>query len=272
MAKLAEVVSLFRERTGIAEDVEITAEANPEDLTPQYCCGLFEFGVTRLSVGVQSLDDAVLATVGRKGAETTVAGLKSAFSAGFTNVNADLILGLPDEAPGGTFRALSKLLEEFPLSHASLYVLEEGAYPKTWKGRHADMDGVRAEYDRCRLLLLEKGFIHYEVSNFAKPGFESKHNWGYWNRNDVRGFGLSAASLWKGERLENATSFAGYYRGDLALKETLTEEDAKLEEALCGMRTISMPKSLVGDTSKLAEFRDLGWIEERDEKILLTSA
>lgn len=272
MEKLTEIVALFKERIGFAPDTEITVEANPEDLTPEYCRGLFELGVTRLSVGVQSLDDAVLATVGRKGGETTVAGLKSAFSAGFRNVNADLILGLPDEAPGGTFRALSRLLEEYPLSHASLYVLEEGAYPKGWKGRHADMDGVRAEYDRCRRLLLEKGFVHYEISNFAKPGFESKHNRGYWNRNDVRGFGLSAASLWKGERFENAPSFAGYYRGETVGRETLTPQDVRLEEALCGMRTFSMPKSLVGDVSKVAEFRDLGWIEERDEKILLTSA
>ena len=92
MAKLAKVIALFQDCLGFAEGVEITAEANPEDLTPEYCRELRGLGVTRLSVGVQSLDDTVLASVGRKDAKTTMAGLKSAFSAGFGNVNVDLIL------------------------------------------------------------------------------------------------------------------------------------------------------------------------------------
>ena len=188
VAKLAKVVSLFKDRLGLAEGVEITAEANPEDLTPEYCRELRELGVTRLSVGVQSLDDAVLASVGRKNAQTTMAGLKSAFSAGFENVNADLILGLPHEAPGGTLAALKTLHAEFGLAHTSLYLLEEGAYPKEWQGTHADFDDVAREYEACRAFLAEKGFSHYELSNFAKPGFESKHNLSYWNRADVRGF------------------------------------------------------------------------------------
>lgn len=78
-ARLAKVLALFADRLGLAEDAEITAESNPEDLTPEYCRELLEVGVTRLSVGVQSLDNAVLASVGRKDAQTTMAGLKSAF-------------------------------------------------------------------------------------------------------------------------------------------------------------------------------------------------
>lgn len=272
MAKLAKVVSLFKDRIGISPDAEITTEANPEDLTPEYCRGLLEMGVTRVSVGVQSLNDTVLASVGRKDAQTTMAGLKSAFSAGFANVNADLILGLPHEAPGGTLSALKTLHAEFPLTHTSLYVLEAGSYPKSWEGKYADMAEVRAEYAECREFLLDKGFAHYEISNFAKQGFESKHNRGYWSREDSRGFGLSAASLWKGERFENAASFAGYYRGETVGRETLTPEDVRLEEALCGMRTFSMRSELAEDRSKLAEFVREGWIEERDGKILLTSA
>ena len=185
---MARIVSLFADRIGISPEAEIATEANPEDLTPEYCRELRKTGVTRLSVGVQSLDDAVLATVGRKSAETTITGLKSAFEAGFSNVNADLILGLPGEVPGGTFSALRALHSAFPLTHSSLYVLEEDAYPKSWEGKYADTASVREEYETCRSFLLERGFAHYEVSNFAKPGFESKHNRGYWNRRDVRGF------------------------------------------------------------------------------------
>lgn len=273
VSRLSAVIKAFADRLGVARDCEITAEANPEDLTPEYCRELLAAGVTRLSVGVQSLDDAVLASVGRKDAEKALTGLKNAFVAGFANVNADLILGLPFEKAGGTLAALKRLYSEFPLTHASLYLLEEGAYPKEWKGKHAELEAVREEFLACRdFLLNEKGFAHYEVSNFAKPGFESRHNRGYWERKDVRGFGLAAASLWKGERFENAASFAGYYRGDVVGKETLTREQVDLERALCGIRTFSMDGKLVQNREKLAEFVDAGWVSERDGKILLTSA
>lgn len=271
-SNLAKILSVFRNRIGIAEDAEITAEANPEDLTPEYCRELSAVGVTRLSVGVQSLDDAVLATVGRKDARTTLEGLQNAFSAGFRNVNADLILGLPGERPNGTFEALRELHARFPLTHSSLYVLEAGTYPKSWSGTHADPEILRAEFAQCREFLLSRGFVHYEVSNFAKPGFASRHNLGYWQRKDCRGFGLSAASLWKGERFENAASFAGYARGEVVERETLSAEAVRLEEAMCGLRTFSMPSELASDRSRLAEFEANGWVEERDGKILLNSA
>ena len=212
VARIGAVIRQFSDRFGIAEDAEITVEANPEDLTPEFCRALLETGVTRLSVGVQSLDDAVLATVGRKDAKSTLAGLKSAFDAGFANVNADLILGLPQEKPTGTLSAMERLHAEFPLTHTSAYLLEEDSYPKNWSGTHADTESVREEFLACRDFLMRKGFVHYEVSNFAKPGYESRHNRGYWERRDVRAFGLAGASLWKGERFENAASFAGYYR------------------------------------------------------------
>lgn len=273
VSRLSAVIRAFADRLGMADGCEITAEANPEDLTREYCHELLEAGVTRLSVGVQSLDDAVLASVGRKDAETALTGLKNAFAAGFANVNADLILGLPHEKAGGTLSALKTLHAEFPLTHTSLYLLEEGAYPKNWKGTYANVESVREEFLTCRdFLLNEKGFAHYEVSNFAKPGFESKHNRGYWERKDVRGFGLAASSLWKGERFENAASFAGYYRGDVVGKEALTPEQVDLERALCGIRTFSLDPELVRDRKKMAEFTDAGWVSERDGKILPTSA
>lgn len=132
---------------------------------------------------------------------------------------------------------------------------------------------MRAEFLACRDFLVgEKGFVHYEISNFARPGFESRHNRGYWQRLDCRGFGLSAASLWKGERFENAASFSGYYRGDVIERETLSDEQVRLEEALCGIRTFALPKNLVRDAAKLDEFLSNGWLREEDENIFPTSA
>ena len=84
--------------------------------------------------------------------------------------------------------ALKTLHAEFPLAHTSLYLLEEGAYPKEWQGTYADFGDVAREYGECRAFLADAGFSQYELSNFAKPGFESKHNLSYWNREDVRGF------------------------------------------------------------------------------------
>lgn len=250
--RLEAVIGSFR----FAPGAEITAEANPEDLTPELCRQWKAMGVTRLSVGVQSLDDAVLATVGRKGSDATLRGLSNAFSAGFANVNADLILGLPREAPGGTLSALRRLHAEFPLAHTSLYLLEAGAYPRDWNGLSPDVESVRSEFLECReFLLSEKGFVHYEVSNFAQPGFESVHNRGYWIREDVRGFGLSAASLWKGKRFENAASFAGYFRAERGAEETLTPEQVRLETLLCGIRTFALDPNLVENRSELESFK-----------------
>ncbi len=141
--------------------------------------------VTRLSAGVQSVDDRVLRTVGRAGLESVFRGLEAAFLAGLTNVNADIIVGLPHERSGGSLAALRTLHERFPLTHSSVYLLEAGAYPKAWEGVRFEGEALGREFESCRAFLVEKGFHHYEVSNFAKPGFESKHNLGYWERRDV---------------------------------------------------------------------------------------
>ncbi len=164
---------------------------------------------------------------------------------------------MPHERPGGSLAALKALHERFPLAHSSVYLLEAGAYPKAWEGTRFEGEALAQEYEACREFLVGKGFRHYEVSNFAKPGFESKHNRGYWERRDVLGFGLSAASLWRGERFENAASFSLYYRGQKVACETLSQAQVKLEEALCGIRTFSLPAELVSDRAKLAEFAEL---------------
>jgi oxygen-independent coproporphyrinogen-3 oxidase len=253
-SRLAGITQLFRDRIGMADDVEITVEANPEDLSAEFCQGILAAGANRLSVGVQSIDDAVLATVGRASSDVTFKGLENAFSAGFRNVGCDLIAGLPGELPLGTATAVRRLTADFPLAHVSVYLLEEGKYPASWKGSFASVETVREDFLAARAALFDCGFLHYEISNFAKPGFESKHNRGYWDRLDTRGFGLSAASLWKRERFENASSFAAYYRGETVARETLTSEQIRLEEALCGIRTFGLSENLVTDRSALDRF------------------
>jgi oxygen-independent coproporphyrinogen-3 oxidase len=250
--RIAGIIDLFRSRAGIVEGTEITVEANPEDLSAEFCRGILEAGVTRLSVGVQSLDDAVLEKVGRASVSTVFEGLTNAFAAGFRNVGCDFIMGLPGEAPGATAAAIAEIADRFPITHASVYLLEEGKYPAGWQ--LPAPESVRKDFLAASETLAARGFRHYEISNFAKPGFESRHNLGYWQRRDTRGFGLAAASLWKGERFENAASFSGYYRGETVERERLTDAQILLEEALCGIRTFDLSPSLVANRAKLAEF------------------
>ncbi len=253
--RLASVVEAFRTRAGIRDDAEITAEANPEDLTPELCRAWKALGVTRLSVGVQSLDDGVLATVGRKGADATFRGLDAAFSAGFENVGCDLILGLPGERAGGIPAAVESLFGRFSLTHVSAYLLEDGRYPADWEERALPAEIVREDFLAVSETLAKRGFRHYEISNFAKPGFESKHNLGYWRRLDTRGFGLSAASLWKGRRFENAASFSGYFRGERTNEEALSPEQVRLERMLCGFRVFDLESNLVENRGNLERFK-----------------
>ena len=132
---------------------------------------------------------------------------------------------------------------------------------------------MNAEYSEIvGYLTEEQGFHHYEVSNFGKPGFESQHNRAYWTHENVRGFGLSAASLVSGRRFENAASFAAYYRGEIVQEEVLNVQDIALESAMFGLRTSSLGVNTVENQTQLRSFLDQGLLERRNEIIRPTLA
>jgi len=200
-----------------ATDVEITAEANPDDLTPEKLSALQEAGVNRLSVGVQSLVDAELVPLERRhDAARALRAVRDAVSA-FRNVSADLMIGIPGQTRETLRQSLDGLLGA-GVSHVSAYLLEIEKAPKLVAMRR-DRPGLFADDDEMADRWLEidarletVGVLRYELSNWAKPGYESRHNLKYWTQVPVLGFGVAAHSFDGRRRWANTGMLAEYLR------------------------------------------------------------
>jgi len=218
VARLARIVELARRRFSLPEDAEITVEANPADLDAAGYRELRSAGVNRLSLGAQSFDDAVLREMGRlHSAADSVRAVARARAAGFADVSLDLILGWPGETAARWERNLEGVATIGP-PHLSLYVLEvEGRTLLAHRARSGDLalpeDDLVAElYARTVDALSALGLERYEISNFARRGFESRHNAKYWADAPFLGFGMSAHSYRDGRRWWNVDTYGGYCR------------------------------------------------------------
>jgi len=214
--RLGSLIAEARRRFDLAADAEVTLEANPRDLGPAGYADLLSRGVNRLSLGVQSFDDSVLRDMGRfHTAADTRAAVRDARQEGFANVSIDLILGWPGETPERWERNLEVLAELTP-EHVSLYVLEvEGKTVLTHRARRGALglpadDLVADLYLRTAEAFAALGLDRYEISNFARPGFGSRHNARYWADAPFLGFGMSAHSYRGGRRWWNRETYAGY--------------------------------------------------------------
>ncbi len=195
---------------------EVTLEANPKDLDLDGYRTLREAGVNRLSLGVQSFDDVVLAEMGRRhSAGDSRQAFADARRAGFDNVSVDLILGWPGETRDRWRQTIAAALALAP-EHVSLYVLEvEGKTVLSHRQRHGGLalpedDLVADLYRETVDVLGQAGILRYEISNFARPGFESRHNGKYWDDAPFVGLGMSAHGYGDGVRYWNHESFGGY--------------------------------------------------------------
>lgn len=214
--QIASVLAALRRGFGLAPGSEIALEANPEDLTPARCADLVSAGVGRLAVGVQSLDDAMLARLrrphDRRGA---LAALTAARRAGIGSLAADLILGLPGQDPDEAIAGLRTVIEH-GVDHVSLYLLE--LHERTRLGREVALgragvpraDDTAELWERAVDVLEDSGFEPYEISNFARPGHRSRHNLKYWTDQPYLGFGPAAHSYLGGERFANPPDLAAY--------------------------------------------------------------
>jgi oxygen-independent coproporphyrinogen III oxidase len=216
--RLARIVDAARRRFSLPADAELTIEANPRDLDAGGYQALLDLGANRLSLGVQSLDDGVLAEMGRlHSVRDARRAVEDARRAGFANLNLDLILGWPGETPGRWRRGLDDFLGLEP-DHVSLYVLEvEGKTALSHRQQIGllalpEADLVADLYQETVERFAARGLERYEISNFARPGFESRHNGKYWDDAPFLGFGMSAHSYRDGRRWWNHDRFAAYCR------------------------------------------------------------
>ncbi len=179
---------------------ERTVEVNPEDVTPDFAERLIRAGANRVSMGVQSLNDDELKAVGRRhSAESAVKAYRTLREVGFSNISLDLIYGLPGQSVESWRRTLGSLLELQP-EHLSAYLLshEPGTllYARLQRGQIEEVseDDAIAMYDCLCRLTADAGFEHYEISNFALPGYRAVHNSAYWDMTPYLGLGPGAHS------------------------------------------------------------------------------
>jgi oxygen-independent coproporphyrinogen-3 oxidase len=216
--RLNRLVEDVRARFRLPPGAEVTVEANPRDLDADGYRALVAMGANRLSLGAQSFDDGVLREMGRHhAASDSVQAVRLARAAGFENVSLDLVLGWPGETRERWERGLGAVLALEP-DHVSLYVLEvEGRTALAHRQRQGRLE--LPDDDRVADLYLETvdrlgaaGLQRYEISNFARPGYASRHNRKYWEDVPFVGFGMSAHSLRRGRRWWNLDRYATYCR------------------------------------------------------------
>ena len=232
----------------IADDVEITLESNPDDLTPQYLTALRETEVNRLSIGVQSFYDDDLTYLNRvHSSEKAIAAIEQSKLAGFNNLTFDLIYGIPtltDEK----WRSNIKRFLDFGINHLSAYSLTIEARTALshliGKGKLPPVDEQQSiRHFKILIDEMEKnGFVHYEISNFAKPGFYSRHNSIYWIGGHYLGLGPSAHSFNGVSRQWNVSNLSQYIdlkddKKTVFEKEILTVDQQYNEYVMTSLRT-----------------------------------
>ncbi|MBT0665030.1 radical SAM family heme chaperone HemW [Geobacter pelophilus] len=250
---IKQLVATANSHYHLVAEAEITLEVNPGTVTEESLAGYRAAGINRLSIGVQSLDDVMLAMLGRiHTAQQARAAVEMARKAGFNNIGIDLIHSLPGQTPAHWQQTLREALA-LGADHLSIYGLtieegtpfarmeEQGELPLPDNDESAEM------FEQAISLLASAGYEHYEVANFARPGRRSRHNQVYWRRGNYLGFGAGAHSfLCKpdfGKRWSNPPGIEEYCLSSSSPKfseaaEHLTQQDAMGEAMFLGLRMI----------------------------------
>lgn len=242
---IEKVLDACRDVAPFEEDAEITIEGNPGTLTPDGLAAYRRAGVNRLSLGAQSFDDGLLRTLGRiHTAGQTGKAVHMAREAGFDNINLDLMYALPGQDMGQWADTLDAAVA-LGVPHISAYslIVEPGTQmaARVASGALAvpDDDAVNAMQRQAISRLNAAGYRRYEISNYARPGYECRHNLVYWNRGDYLGLGCAAHSLLGGRRFHNPESVDDYLAGVRRQDETrLTARDVMEETLMLSTRTV----------------------------------
>ena len=227
---------------------EFTLEANPDDVTPEWCAAVRALGVNRVSMGVQSFQDAVLRLVGRRHtARQAIDAVASLRHAGIDNISIDLIYGLPGQTLETWAESVRQAVDLRP-QHISAYGLTYEPGTRLWQQRECGevVEASEDQYlDMYRILvglLRVAGYEHYEISNFALPGYRSRHNSSYWNETPYLGLGAAAHSYDGTMRRSNPADLCGYIRRITSGQPACQVEDLAWwerydERVMLGLRT-----------------------------------
>lgn len=250
---IKEIINTIKQNFEITKDAEITIEVNPGTVNKGKLECYYKSGINRLSIGLQSTNDKLLKLIGRvHNFEDFLATVRMAKTVGFTNINADCMIGLPTQNIYDVEEVLNVLIN-LRLTHISVYsLIIEPNTPIEKKINSGELKLPDEEIERymywfAKRKLEENGYLHYEISNFSKPLFRSKHNLDCWSQKEYKGFGISASSYENGVRYTNIEKIDTYIQnienGDIKANSIIEEKQDKeammKEYMLLGLRKIT---------------------------------
>lgn len=284
---LRRILRAVSARWPLAPDAEITTEANPESTSPEFFAQLKEAGFTRISLGMQSASERILAILQRRHSPgRALEAAREALAAGFRHVNLDMIYGTPTETQEDVRRTLDAIVST-GVDHVSAYslIVEEGTAMarKIRRGQlpPTDEDVMAERYELIDAALRDVGYGWYEVSNWAKPGGECRHNLIYWRDGNWWGAGPGAHSHIDDERFFNVKHPARYAQvlqgGELPIagREKLSAEDHHMERVMLGMRLREgIPRAWISPAADpaITDFVHRGLLTVDSQRLRLTDA
>jgi len=286
-AQLVSLLQLLQAAWPIQTSAEITVEAHPSTVTPADLKTLADAGFTRISFGAESMDESDFTSIGRPGrVRDTEIAVRAARNAGFANINLDLMYGLPGQSLDSWMSTVRSLLTLEP-SHISCYALT--IEDETRLSRNIALNLVQGTDDALQIdmesaaetLLAEAGFIRYEISNYAKPGFACRHNLLYWTDGDYLGLGPSAQSYVQGVRFGNVADLTAYidrltaHQLPITERTSLSDNEQQRDALVFGLRLLrGVPLHRAIDSAQHRTIHTLiekGLLEADAELIRLTS-
>lgn len=283
-----ERIAKILEGVNPADSIEVTLEANPENITLELMNDYKQAGINRVSIGIQSLNDPLLKVLERThSAQKGLDAIDKTFQAGIQNISIDLMYDLPNQTLTDWKKTLMTA-RDLPIQHLSLYNLVIEPHTAFFKYRDSILprlpseDSSLAMYEMALSLLQEKGLMQYEISAFSTPNHHSVHNLGYWTGRPFFGLGPSAFSYWEGKRFRNVANLNTYCKSlasntsPIDFQEELTPA-AKIRELLAirlrlnsGVHLPSFP-TLSDETLKtLASLESKGYLALKNQIVSLT--
>lgn len=246
---IQEILCSIKSNFNVRKDAEITIEVNPGTVSKEKLRAYKKSGVNRLSIGLQAVQNKLLKEIGRIHTYEDFLKTYSYAREIFNNINVDLMLALPNQTIENLYQSLEEITKLNP-EHISVYslILEENTLMYNKENLNLpDEETERKMYWLTKKYLEEKGYTHYEISNFSKPNYESKHNMDCWSQKEYIGFGLAASSYIDRKRFSNTTKINEYItnieNNNLTKNETLEEtqslDDQMKEFILLGLRKIN---------------------------------
>ena len=246
---LEETISFLSSEVGFASDYEMTVEVNPGTVNTQKLETWKKLGINRLSIGVQSLNDEVLSKLNRHQKASDVYALLTQAAPLFDNLSVDLIVGLPGVS-ADEWKKMIEIIVTWPIKHVSMYFLTVHEDTQLYFGIAQKKillphdDEVVDLYYWTIEKFAQHGLIQYEISNFSRPGWHSRHNAGYWTRKPYKAFGLGACSFDGASRFQNEKNLLKYIEGAQnngtlnLFAEKLTAKQVWLERLMLGLRQL----------------------------------